>query len=360
MALNGNITYGNQGDVLGTKQQAIIEKLATAEIAQKTIFDKFATRTRAIPQNQGKTLTFRRMVNMKDLLIANKIYKEYTGNNVEDRGEGIVTLVDKDYYKQFILPEGESGDQIGDVKVVEFSTDIFPIGFWSKVTEEVSLFHDLWTTSWHVKQLSEIASYAIDGFYRDLYINSAGHQIDISGNASGSNRMKDSAFTDANRKVTMQLRLSGARYVDRILSNSPNYGTVPIQTKYVAIVNPLCEFDLRENPDFIPVEKYPDKSKVMDNEIGTIGEVRYVYNENMLIEDDGTNKYGYALILGKEHTYDIPLRGKGRIETIIKGLNTQDKSDPLNRIQIIGIKSWLGAYSVYPERMALLKAKIEY
>jgi N4-gp56 family major capsid protein len=172
--------------------------------------------------------------------------------------------------------------------------------------------------------------------------------------------MKDADFTSANQKVAMQLRLSGAKYIDRIIDNSPNIGSIPINAKYVGIVNPLCEFDLRANPDFIPVEKYPNPSIAMENEIGTIGEVRYIFNEDMYIEDDGSDKYGWALIMGKDHTAQIPLKGKNRIETIVKGLNSDDKSDPLNRLQTIGLKSWLGAYTLSPEKVALIKAKIEY
>ena len=77
MGLNGQITYGNQGDVLGAKQRAVLDKLATTELAQNLIFDKYATITKGIPQNSGKQITFRKMLSMKDLIIANNIYKDY-------------------------------------------------------------------------------------------------------------------------------------------------------------------------------------------------------------------------------------------------------------------------------------------
>jgi len=354
------IRYGNQGDSLGAKQQAIVDRIMTEGVAQQTIFDKYATMTKGIPQKSGRTMTFRKAIKVKDLMLANKIYKDYTGNDVDGKGQGVATLVDRDYYKDFVLTEGESGSERSYGKYVEFSTDIFPIGFWSKITEETSLLHDMWTLNGYISELSETGSYIIDGFYRDLYINSSGHQIDISGNDDGHNDMKDSDFTNANKKVAMQLRLSGAKYINNMVSNSANFATIPLKTKYVAIVNPLCEFSLRANADFIPVEKYPNTGAVLENEIGAIGEVRYTTNENMLIEEDGDDKYGYALIMGKDHTANIPLRGKNRIETIVKGLNNDDKSDPLNRFQIVGFKSWLGAYTLNPERMALLKAKIDY
>jgi len=355
------LMYGKQGDKLGAKQQAVLDRLMTEGVAQQTIFDKYATMTKGIPQKSGRTITFRKAIKVKDLMLANKIYKEYTGNDVTGRGEGVATLVDRDYYKEFILTEGESGSERSYGKYVEYSTDIFPIGFWSKITEEVSLLHDMWTLNGYIQELTEVGSYIIDGFYRDLYINSAGHQIDISGNDDGHNSFKDADFTNANKKIGMQLRLSGAKYVHSILSNSANYATIPLKTKYVAIVNPLAEFSLRENPDFIPVEKYPNTGAVMENEIGSIGEIRYITNENMLIEEiDATSAYAYALIMGADHTANIPLRGKNRIETIVKGLDSKDKSDPLNRFQIVGFKSWLGAYTINPERLALIKGKIQY
>lgn len=332
----------------------------TTEINQKTVFDKYATITKALPQKVGKTITFRKAIKVKDLMLANSIYKNYTGNDVTGKGEGIATLVDSDYYKNFILAEGESGDERSYAKYIEFQTDVFPIGFWSKITEEVSLFHDMWNLSDYIRELSETGAFIIDGFYRDLYINSAGHVQDISGDGDGNDNMKDSAFTDVAKKIAMQLRLSGAKFVSRMLNSSPNFGTVPVNSRYVGIVNPLCEFSLRDNADFVPVEKYPDPSKAMENEIGTLKDIRIVFDENMLIEDDGTDKYGYMLIMGQDHTANIPIKGKKRIETIVKGLDSKDKSDPLNRFQIIGFKSWLGAYTLNPERVALAKAKVDY
>ena len=351
------LQYGNQGSGLGAKQQAVVDKLMTTEVVQKTIFEKYATITKTLPPKSGKTITFRKPVKVKDLMLANKIYKDYTGNTSD---EGIATLVDQNYYKNFILNEGSSGSERSYADYVEYSTDVFPIGFWSKITEETDLFHDMWNLNDYIKELSETGAFIIDGFYRDLYMNSAGHQIDISGNDDGSNNMSDSAFSDANGKISMQLRLSGAKYVNRILDNSPNYGTIPVYARYTAIVNPLCEFSLRDNADFIPVEKYPHTTKVMENEIGMLKDIRFISNENMYIEDDGTDQYGWALIMGQDHTANIPIRGKKRIETIVKGLNNDDKSDPLNRFQIVGFKSWLGAYTLYPERVGLIKAKITY
>jgi len=351
------INYGTQGSGLGAKQQAYIDKLMTTEVAQQTIFDRFATIQKALPKNSGKTITFRRWVPMKDLMIANKIYEDYTGNDSANTGAGIATLVGTNAYQSYILPEGSSGSEAGEMKVVEVSTDVFPIGMWMTVTEETNLFHDMYTVAENVRQYSEVAGFIIDGFYRDLYINSAGHQEDITADSTG-NDVTSVNFKDASRKISLQLRLSGAKYVNSILKSSPNYATEPVWSRYIGIVNPMMGEAMRDNADFIPLEKYSANIKPLDNEIGMINDIRVIENENMLIEETataGTYK-GYMLILGKEHTADIPVRGKKRLEVIVKGLNNDDKSDPLNRTQLIGWKSWLGAYTIYPERLGLVIA----
>ena len=352
------VNYGTQGSGLGAKQQAYIDKLMTTEVAQKAIFDRFATIQKVLPKNSGKTITFRRWVPMKDIMIANTIYEQYTGNDTENTGAGIATLIGKDAYKDIILPEGSSGSENGQMKVVEVSTDVFPIGMWMTVTEETNLFHDMYTVAENVRQYSEVAAMYIDGFYRDLYINSAGHQEDITGNTDPDDKVTSSTFKDAVRKISLQLRLSGAKYVNSILKSSPNYATEPVWSRYIGIVNPMMGEAMIDNPDFVPLEKYSASIKPLDGEIGMINDVRVIENENMLIEETSTaGEYkGYMLILGKEHTANIPIRGKKRIEVIVKGLNSQDKSDPLNRTQLIGWKSWLGAYTIYPERLGLVIA----
>jgi len=352
------INYGTQGSGLGAKQQAYLDKLMTSELAQKTIFDRFATIQKALPQNRGTTITFRRWVPMRDLLIANEIYKNYTGNDVEGAGEQVAMLVNKDMYQNYILPEGSSGSEVGQMKVVEQSADIFQIGMWMSVTEETSLLHDMYTVAENVRQYSEVAALIVDGFYRDIMLNGAGHFQDITGNTSPEDKVTSASFTSAVRKLSMQLRLSGAKYVDSILSSSPNYKTEPVWSRYVGIVNPLVAENLKDNPDFVPLENYAAGIKPLDGEVGMIKDFRIVENENMLIEQDGTDYIGYMLTLGKEHTANIPLRGKKRIETIVKGLG-QNGNDPLNRLMTIGWKSWLGASVIHPEKLGVVKFKFE-
>ena len=352
------LTYGTQGAGLGAAQQAYLDKLMTTRLAQATEFDRYATIQKGLPQNSGKQIKFRKWVPMRDLLLANTIYQNYTGNDVANAGQEVAQLVANNAYSSYVLPEGSSGNEVGQMKVVEMQTDVFPIGMWMTVTEETDLFHDMYTVAENVTQYSEVASLIVDGFYRDTYINGAGHTLDISADGAGADDVADVAFSNAGQKISLQLRLSNAKYISNVLSSSPNYGTEPIWSRYVGIVNPMMGEAMRANAKFKSLEVYSAGIKPLNNEIGMIGDIRVVENANMSIVDNGDGTYdGKMLVMGKEHTANVPLRGKKRVEVIVKGLNTQDKSDPLNRTQLVGWKSWLGAYTINPEKLGLITAK---
>lgn len=352
---NGTVG-GSLGEGLGAPQQAYLEKLMTTEVAQTTIFDRFATIQKSMPQKRGTVMKFRKWVDMKDLVLANTIYKTYTENDIVNAGQGVATMIGRDEYANYILPEGSSGSEFGQMKVVEMQTDIKPIGMWMSHTEEDIILHDMYTVSENVKQYSKVAGFIIDGFYRDLYQSSAGHAIDISGNTAPDNDVTSAAFKSAISKISLQLRLSGAKYVDSVLKQSPNYAKQGIWSRYLGVCNPMMAEALTENPNFKPVEEYPGGVAILDGERGMIGDVRVIENENAFISDNGDGTYkGELLIFGKEHTADIPLRGKKRIQIIVKGLG-ENGNDILDRVGYIGWKSWLGAYTIHPERLGIVTA----
>ena len=354
---SNGVIKGSMGEGLGAKQQVYLEKLAINEVAQKTIWDRFATIQKSMPQNSGTKMRFRRWVPMKDLILANEIYKNYTGNDVINAGQAVTMMVDENKWQEFVLAEGSSGNKLGEMKVVEFETDINLIGSFMEVTEETQLLHDMYTISENVRQYSDLIAFIVDGFYRDTIRASAGHVIDISGGSNGSNSVNDDAFTTAIKKITLQLKLSGAQYVDSILTQSPRYAKQGIYPRYIGICNTMMAEALRESPNFRKTEDYPGGVKLLENEVGMVGMVRVIEDPNAYIKDNGDGTYtGDLIIFGKEHTADIPLRGKKRIEIIVKGLG-QNGDDPLNRVSTIGWKSWLGAYSIYPERIGKVTAR---
>jgi len=353
----------NLGSALGAKLQAYVDKQLLANLVQNAVFDRFATIQKSLPTNNGKEIIFRKWVRMADLYFANNVNRTITGNDFDVAGNNVeenMILVPKGEYNNFILPEGDSGVSKGNMKLVETKASVFPIGDWIPYTEELKTFHDKWTLSETARQMGELAGLIVDGFYRDLYINGAGHFVDLSTNGAGSNNVVDDAFTEALRNMTVRLKLSGARPVNQVVTSSPNFGTVPVRARYTAVVHPIVSERLRDNPNFVPEEKY--EGRKIENEVGIMGNVRFVENENAYIESTGNaGEYITEIsVFGREHTANIPVRGKRRVEFIFQPIGSAGTSDPLRRKGTAGWKGWLGAKVLYPERLGCVKVKVNF
>ena len=355
--------YGNPlGSGLGAERRAYLDKLLLENTAQKTMYDRLATLTRPLPLRDSKRVEFEKWITMKNLYFANNINENFTGNDVAS-GEETLQMIQRDEYQNFMLDEGSSGTSKGQMKLIKMSTDVFAIGDWMPYTEELELFHNRWSTSEATNQMSDMSAMVIDGFYRDLYYYGAGHMYDISTEADGVNNVIDPAFGTASKKLVTALKLSGAMEMSSILSSSPNYGTVPVNGKFVAYGH-VAAIDAMEdgNADWVPIEKYADRVTLLPNERGMLKNIRYVEVADGYIVPTGTaGEYVAEFVVGgKDHTAQVPLRGKGKSETVYNQIGSGGTSDPLSRVGSLGWKGWLGAKVLYPERLGILKAKFNY
>lgn len=147
-----------------------------------------------------------------------------------------------------------------------------------------------------------------------------------------------------------------------VLSSSPNYATVPVNSKFVAYGH-VAAIDAMEegNADWIPVENYADRVTLLPNERGMLKQIRYVEDADGYIEVVSAGVYIAEFVVGgKDHTAQVPLRGKGKLESVYQAIGSAGSSDPLERVGSLGWKGWLGAKVLYPERLGILKARFEY
>jgi N4-gp56 family major capsid protein len=99
----------------------------------------------------------------------------------------------------------------------------------------------------------------------------------------------------------------------------------------------------------------------MENEAGIIGELRVIENHNAPLVQTGAGTFtAECIVVGKDHTAHVPVRGKGATEFVLQGLGSGGTSDPLKRVGTAGWKSWLGAKVLYPERLAVIKANVNF
>jgi len=354
--------YGNDlGSGLGALRRAYLDKTLLENTVQKTMWDRLATITKPLPLKESKVIEFEKWIKMLDLYFTDNINETWTGNDVSV-GEETLQMIKRDEYKNFVLDEGSSGTSKGQMKLIKMQSNVFAIGDWMPYTEELELFHNRWSTAEAIKQMSDMSALVIDGYYRDLYYYGAGHIFDITGDGAGNDNVIDAAFTKVEKNLTNALKLSGCDPMNEIIGGSASYETIPIWSRYVAYGHIMAISALQDNPDWKPLEKYVDAigGKPLPNEIGMLGMTRFCEDANGFISDNGTNYDAEFVVGGRDHTAQIPLRGKGVLQTVTKSLGSGGTSDPLDRVGTVGWKGWLGAKTLYPERLGILKARFDY
>ena len=357
------VTYGNDrgATALGLEDKAYVDAELLKNVANQTVFDRFATIRKELPQKVGNTITFERKIPMFELMYYEQLNKKYALGWDLALGMDLSIIMPKDEYTNYILEEGSSGSEKGQMKSIETEASVIPIGMWRGYTEELATFAKRWNLQREAQEQSEVASQVIDGFYRDTYTKGATNRQDITGNDNGENRVQSSSFSKAVSRAVLAMELQGAKPVVHILKSSPNYATKPVKASFKMIVPSTAVEELKANPDFISVEEsgsnYQEQDFTMRLE-GYIKGVEVYSTPRAYAKESGDLLEGEFLIFGKDHTAQIPLRGKNRIEMIVKGLG-QSGEDRLNRVGSVGWKAWIGAKVLYPERLAVIKANYD-
>ena len=124
--------------------------------------------------------------------------------------------------------------------------------------------------------------------------------------------------------------------------------TPTIDGSYIAIVHPDVATDLMLNERFIDVTKYSAATKIFNNEIGKLHNVRFVKSTNAKIEKPATVAIYNCIFFGLDAWGVIYPEGMG-LETIIKGKG--EIGGPLEQFSTVGWKAMHGAKILYEERM---------
>lgn len=197
----------------------------------------------------------------------------------------------------------------------------------------------------------------------------AGTNVFYPGTTTARNQVNDTITLNKQRAVVRSLRANKADKIRKIMSGSPDYGTTPVEAAYVAVTHTDMEADIRSMSGFRPVAEYGTMSKICDEEIGVVENVRYVTSADLEPWEDagalvgatgmkstsGTNIDVYpVLFFGKEAFGVVSVRGLGAVEPAIVTPKPSD-SDPLAQRGHIGWKTWFAAVRLNELWMARLE-----
>lgn len=143
------------------------------------------------------------------------------------------------------------------------------------------------------------------------------------------------------RKAVRTLKNAKARRITRMINSSTGVATEPVAAAYIGICHPNTTYDLQDETGWVPVEKYASTVPVMENEVGKIGEVRFIETTNAKVfSGAGSNGLDvYATIIMGTDAYGITRISGEAMKNIIKPLGSAGTADPLEQRATSGWKA---------------------
>lgn len=181
----------------------------------------------------------------------------------------------------------------------------------------------------------------LDQLTRDVM--AAGTNVRYSDGVAGrSSVASTNKMDDTEVKIAVRtLKNNKARKITRMIDPSTGYNTTPLNACYIGIVHPNTTYDLKGATGFIPVEKYPNKSDVMEGEIGALDEVRFVESTNAKVfSGAGASSIDvYATLIFGSDAYGVSRISGEALKNIVKPLGSAGSADPLDQRATSGWKA---------------------
>ena len=151
-------------------------------------------------------------------------------------------------------------------------------------------------------------------------------------------------------KAIRFLKNQNAKFMKEGIMAGDGVGTGAIRKAYIGIVHPDVEFDLETITGFRAVSDYSSQQGVIEDEIGSYKNIRFVTSTNAKVWANGTTvltagfKGGttndvYATLIIAADAYGVsPLAGQA-MQTYVKALGSAGSADPLEQRSTVGWKA---------------------
>lgn len=140
------------------------------------------------------------------------------------------------------------------------------------------------------------------------------------------------------REMVRTLKGNNAKMVNSQIDPGTGYNTSPIRASFIGIISHNTEFDLKSDPDFVPVSEYASPASALENEVGAIDEVRFILAGSNAKTFTSTVTVHGTLVIGREAYATSRISGEA-VRMIIKLLGSAGSADPLDQRQTSGWKA---------------------
>lgn len=149
-------------------------------------------------------------------------------------------------------------------------------------------------------------------------------------------------ISDANLlNAVLNLKNNKARKMTRQINPSTGYNTTPQPACYIGIVHPNITFKLKTISGWTPVQKYPSQANVMQDEVGSFDEIRFVETTNakVFVGEGAAGIDVYSTLIFGANAYGITRVSGEALKNIVKPLGSAGSADPLDQRATSGWKA---------------------
>lgn len=187
--------------------------------------------------------------------------------------------------------------------------------------------------------LGEQAGDTLDKLCRDVL--AAGTTVQYASTATTRATIDSTMKLDRAEVKEMVRTLAGnnARPITSMIDPSTGYNTTPLNKAYIGIIHPNTTYDLDDATGWIPVEKYSNKTDVMENEKGSVAGVRFIETSNGKTFTGTLITTVYATLVIAANAYAISRISGESLKNIVKPLGSAGTADPLDQRSTSGWKA---------------------
>ena len=186
----------------------------------------------------------------------------------------------------------------------------------------------------------------IDQLCRDIMSAGTGAIYSGAGNVATADVAAGDVITLANLDSAIAtLKANNAKKITRQVDASTGYATSPIKAAFIAIIHPVIAVKVRTlavaATMWTPVEKYASQSGVMEGEIGSYDDIRFIETNNAkvkLLGGTGAIDVYCTLVFGA-NAYGITRISGEALKNIVKPLGSAGSADPLDQRATSGWKA---------------------
>jgi len=278
---------------------------------------------RVLLQNAVPYLHYQRFGDVKTLPSKNS-------KTIKFRRYGLLTPVSTG------MTEGTNPDA-EQLSTTDITADVTQYGAVVEITDWVDLTVEDKVITETLELEGEQMGESLDIITRNVLVSTAS----VTNCSHGSNGNTPTEITQTDINTAVKSLLSGnAKRITAVQKASTGVGTQPVAAAFFGIISTDERDDLMDCSDFLPVRAYPNQDTVIEGEIGSTGDVRWL--ETTLGYNDGGTPAVYSNIILGKHAYGIIDIKAGASKAIVHGFGSGGVADALDTKATVG---WKVAYT---------------